>query len=232
MWTRTPLSTCWITSPPARQLMLARPSSRTCTWVRVFQKRARPSSSSPTRGRLPLPTRVVAGNGYVVSAGSDLLVKVTVDAVGKLDFTGGISTTTLYRPQRFPKSATTQGEKGRQESAGYRDPRHACLCDELHLAQRLGGQPELRTRVESVLKLTNLPSPVPRMNNCRSAPRSSSRRAVSSNGGKVRSALQRGLAKLRQLSLCRSYRRQHLAIWLWPAQIGTAEWHLEPAQPG
>jgi YVTN family beta-propeller protein len=49
-----------------------------------------------------------AGNAYVVSAGSDLLVKVNVDAAGKLSFTGGISTT-RYIDLNDPNNPQTSG---------------------------------------------------------------------------------------------------------------------------
>jgi YVTN family beta-propeller protein len=49
-----------------------------------------------------------AGNAYVVSSGSDLLVKLNIDAAGKLDFTGGVSTT-RYIDLNDPASAATSG---------------------------------------------------------------------------------------------------------------------------
>ncbi|MFN8490682.1 MAG: hypothetical protein U0350_24035 [Caldilineaceae bacterium] len=52
------------------------------------------------------------GNGYVVSAGSDLLVKVNVDAAGILTFTGGISTT-HYIDLNDPGNTLTSGANAR-----------------------------------------------------------------------------------------------------------------------
>jgi YVTN family beta-propeller protein len=49
-----------------------------------------------------------AGNAYVVSAGSDLLVKLNVGADGKLNFTGG-DTTTRYIDLNDPANPKTRG---------------------------------------------------------------------------------------------------------------------------
>jgi DNA-binding beta-propeller fold protein YncE len=49
-----------------------------------------------------------AGNAYVVSSGSDLLVKLDVDAAGAITFTGDISTT-RYIDLNDPNSAATSG---------------------------------------------------------------------------------------------------------------------------
>jgi YVTN family beta-propeller protein len=49
-----------------------------------------------------------AGNAYVVSAASDLLVKLNVDATGNISFTGS-NTTTRYIDLNDPTNATTSG---------------------------------------------------------------------------------------------------------------------------
>jgi YVTN family beta-propeller protein len=54
-----------------------------------------------------------AGAGYVVSAGSDLLVKVNVDASGVLTFTGGVSTTTFIDLNDNKNTATSGAKAGK-----------------------------------------------------------------------------------------------------------------------
>lgn len=58
-----------------------------------------------------------AGNAYAVSSGSDLLVKLTVDASGALSFTNGISTT-RYIDLNNPKNAATSGAKAGKNPLG------------------------------------------------------------------------------------------------------------------
>src|SRR5438445_8402956 len=58
-------------------------------------------------------TQSNAGSAYVVAAASDLLVKLNVDAAGKLSFTGG-STTTRYIDLNDPtNSATSSANAGK-----------------------------------------------------------------------------------------------------------------------
>jgi len=58
-----------------------------------------------------------AGNAYVVSAGSDLLVKLNVDASGVLTFTGGVSTA-RYVDLGDPNNATTSGRNAGKNPLG------------------------------------------------------------------------------------------------------------------
>ena len=58
-----------------------------------------------------------AGNAYVVSSGSDLLVKLNVDAAGKLDFTVGVSTT-RYIDLNDPENSDTQGRNAGKNPLG------------------------------------------------------------------------------------------------------------------
>jgi YVTN family beta-propeller protein len=58
-----------------------------------------------------------AGPAYVVSAGSDGLVKVNVDAVGAINFTGGVSTTTFIDLNN-PANAATSGAKAGKNPLG------------------------------------------------------------------------------------------------------------------
>src|SRR5262249_55155624 len=53
-------------------------------------------------------TQIGDGTAYAVSAASDLLVKVNVDATGKLSFTGG-SSTTRFIDLNEPTNALTSG---------------------------------------------------------------------------------------------------------------------------
>ncbi|MFN8445211.1 MAG: beta-propeller fold lactonase family protein [Caldilineaceae bacterium] len=57
------------------------------------------------------------GNAYVASSGSDLLVKLNVDASGKLDFTNGVSTT-RYIDLNDPANPATQGRKAGKNPLG------------------------------------------------------------------------------------------------------------------
>ncbi len=57
------------------------------------------------------------GNAYVVSAGSDLLVKLNVNAAGELSFTGGASTT-RYIDLNDPDNPATSGENAGKNPLG------------------------------------------------------------------------------------------------------------------
>ena len=86
------------------------------------------------------------GSAYVVSAGSDLLVKVRVGADGRLAFTVD-SDTTRYIDLNDPANPLTARRQRGQEPAGHRDQprRHPRLRHQLRLAQRLGRRPRART---------------------------------------------------------------------------------------
>ncbi len=58
-----------------------------------------------------------AGAAYAVSSGSDILVKLNVDASGALSFTGGVSTTT-YIDLNNPSDPATQGAKAGKNPLG------------------------------------------------------------------------------------------------------------------
>ena len=78
------------------------------------------------------------GNAYVVSAGSDLLVKVNVAANGKLTFTVDADTT-RYIDLNDPANPATSGANAGKNPQGIVINRagHARLRDQLRLAQRL-----------------------------------------------------------------------------------------------
>jgi YVTN family beta-propeller protein len=63
------------------------------------------------------PTESGAGAAYAVSAGSDLLVKLNVDAAGELSFTGGVSTTS-YIDLNDPDDAATSGANAGKNPLG------------------------------------------------------------------------------------------------------------------
>jgi len=98
-----------------------------------------------------------AGNGYVVSAGSDLLVKVNVDAVGKLDFTNGISTT-RYIDLNDPNNNVTKGANAGKNPLGLVIRNDKAFV--MNYISRNVSIVDLNSdSVTAVLKLTNLPSP-------------------------------------------------------------------------
>ena len=92
-------------------------SSSTCTSARATRSPARRSCSSPTPGRSPSPSRRGNGAAYVVSAGSDLLVKVNVDGSGKLDFTVDADTT-RYIDLNDPANPATSGDNAGKNPQG------------------------------------------------------------------------------------------------------------------
>ena len=98
-------------------------------------------------GRSPSRTRRAPASRYVVSAGSDLLVKLNVAADGTLALHRRRRHDPLHRPERPGQPGHQRRERG-QEPAGHRHQRgrHARLCGELRLAQRLGRRPEHRPR--------------------------------------------------------------------------------------
>src|SRR5438445_4377575 len=62
-------------------------------------------------------TQSNGGSAYVASAASDLLVKLNVDAAGKLSFTGG-SSTTRYIDLNDPTNAATMGANAGKNPQG------------------------------------------------------------------------------------------------------------------
>ena len=123
-------------------------SSSTCTSARATPSRARRSSSSPTPGRSRSRTRAAPATAYVVSAGSDLLVKVNVDGRRQARLHGRRRHDALHRPER-PGQPGHQRRERRQEPAGHRRSTSAgtrAYVHELRLAQRLGRRPRRPTR--------------------------------------------------------------------------------------
>ena len=110
-------STCRPTPTPAR------PS--TCIW-RSQTRPSRRSASSPSRGRSPSSTR--ATEGYVVSAASNVVVKVAREPDHRR----------RHRADRSARPDARARDPGRQEPARHRGQleRHPRLRDELRLARR------------------------------------------------------------------------------------------------
>ncbi len=104
--------------------------------------------------------QIGTGAGYVVSAGSDLLVKVSVDAVGKLDFTSGISTT-RYIDLNDPKNPLTSGQNLR--NAGKNPLGIVIRNDRAFVMNYLSRNVSIvnltSDTLESVISLTSLPNP-------------------------------------------------------------------------
>ena len=100
--------------------------------------------------------QVGTGNAYVVSAGSDLLVKLTVDADGKLAFTGG-ATTTRYIDLNGTDAANSGANAGKNPLGIVIRSNRAYTMNNV---SRNMSVVNLETdAVVQVVKLTNLPKP-------------------------------------------------------------------------
>jgi hypothetical protein len=98
------------------------------------------------------------GNAYVVSSGSDLLVKVNVAADGNLSFTGGVSTT-RYIDLNDPNNPTTSGRGAGKNPLGLviKDGTKAYVMNKIG---RNVSVVDLNTdSVSKVIPLTDLPQP-------------------------------------------------------------------------
>ena len=83
-------------------------------------RRARRSCSSPTPWAIGFTSQSGAGKAYVVSAGSDLLVKLNVDGDGKLSFTVDADTT-RYIDLNDPANPATAGDNAGKNPQGIVD---------------------------------------------------------------------------------------------------------------
>ena len=176
--------------------------------------------------------------GLVVSAGSDLLVKVTVAGNGKLNFTGDANTTRLHRPERPGQPAHERRER-RQEPAGHRHQqgRDARLREQLRLAQRQRGQPAERPGHQD-----DPHDQAGRAGIARRGDRGRRRdvlllaRQLQPPRGHDRlhdgAALQRRLAGLLELPLQGPDRRRHLVVPRRAAQVDPAQLDLQSAATG
>jgi DNA-binding beta-propeller fold protein YncE/mono/diheme cytochrome c family protein len=98
-----------------------------------------------------------AGDAYAVSAGSDLLVKLNVDATGALTFTGDISTTT-YINLNDPQNPTTSGRNAGKNPLGIviRGDRAFVMN---YISRNVSVVDLLNDEVERVVVTTALPPP-------------------------------------------------------------------------
>ncbi len=117
----------------------------TCIWARAIPSRANADCSSPIPGPSPSPPRAATGTAYVVSAASDLLVKVNVAADGRLGFTVD-GDTTRYIDLNDPDNPATSGANAGKNPQGIaiNSDWHARLRRQLRFAQRLGRGPDHR----------------------------------------------------------------------------------------
>ncbi len=99
------------------------------------------------------------GNGYVVSAGSDLLVKVNVDAAGKLTFTGD-DNTTRYIDLNDPDDPATSGANAGKNPLGIVVDRAGRYAYTMNFVSRNVSVVDLaQDKVVGVIKTTDLPLP-------------------------------------------------------------------------
>jgi YVTN family beta-propeller protein len=100
-------------------------------------------------------TQSGAGSAYVVSAGSDLLVKVNVAADGKLDFTGGAATT-RYVDLNGEEAANSGANAGKNPLGIVIRNNRAFTMN--YVSRNLSVVDLATDSVTQVIKLTNLPN--------------------------------------------------------------------------
>ena len=102
------------------------------------------------------------GNAYVISAGSDLLVKLNVDAEGNLSFTGGASfpNTTRYIDLNDPLDAATNGDNAGKNPQGIVITTDGAFAYVANFVSRNISKVNLTTdKVVKVIRTTPLPDP-------------------------------------------------------------------------
>ncbi len=100
-----------------------------------------------------------AGDAYVISAGSDLLVKVRVDAAGKLSFTDDADTT-RYIDLNDPDDPATSGANAGKNPLGIVVSSDGGLAYTMNFVSRNVSVVDLRQdKVIAVIKTTDLPAP-------------------------------------------------------------------------
>jgi len=100
-----------------------------------------------------------AGQAYVVSAGSDLLVKLNVSAQGVLGFTGGVSTTRVI-DLNDPGSAATSGANAGKNPLGIAITDNGATAYVMNYVSRNVSVVNLATdSVTKVIKTSELPPP-------------------------------------------------------------------------
>jgi YVTN family beta-propeller protein len=98
-----------------------------------------------------------AGNAYVVSAGSDLLVKLNVDASGKLDFTVDANTT-RYIDLNDPNNPATSGANAGKNPLGILIRNNKAYTMN-YISRSVSVVNLTSDAVERVIKTTDLPAP-------------------------------------------------------------------------
>jgi YVTN family beta-propeller protein len=100
-----------------------------------------------------------AGNAYVVSAGSDLLVKLNVDAAGTLSFTGGADRT-RYIDLNDPANPATSGANAGKNPRGIAVTSNGTRAYVANFVSRNVSVVDLTTdSVTAVVKSSDLPAP-------------------------------------------------------------------------
>jgi YVTN family beta-propeller protein len=98
-----------------------------------------------------------AGSAYVVSAGSDGLVKLNVNAAGELSFTDGVSTT-LFIDLNDPDNAATSGDKAGKNPLGIAITADGSTAYVMNYVSRNVSVVNLATdTVSTVIQTTELP---------------------------------------------------------------------------
>ena len=177
------------------------------------------------------------GNAYVVSAGSDLLVKVRVGGDGRLAFTVDADTT-RYVDLNDPGNPATAGANAGKNPQGIAINRAGSRAYVTNFVSRnvsvvdLGQDRVIRTIRTSAPPRRGLAG---RGRGRRRGDVLLLARRVQPPGrrGRVdhRAAVQRRLAGLQQLPLQGADRRRGLGVRHRPAQVGAAEPDVQPAQP-
>jgi cytochrome c peroxidase len=104
-------------------------------------------------------TPIGAGNAYAVSAGSDLLVKLNVDGVGNLGFTGG-EQTTRYVDLNDPNDPATSGDNAGKNPQGIAITADGAWAYVANVVSRNVSVVDLRLdRVVQVVRTAALPEP-------------------------------------------------------------------------
>ncbi len=177
------------------------------------------------------------GNAYVVSSGSDLLVKVLVAGSGKLSFTVD-DDTTRYIDLNDPANPATAGANAGKNPLGIAVNKAGTKAYVMNFVSRNVSVVNLsQDRVVKVVRTTALPQPglarggrAGRRGDVLQLARPL-RPAGGHHGVHRRAPLQRGLAELRELPLQGPDRRDRVVVQRRPAQVGAVERDVQPEQP-
>ena len=178
-----------------------------------------------------------ATTGYVVSSGSDLLVKVAVDAAGKLTNTVDADTT-RYIDLNDPLNPATSGDKAGKNPQGIAINKQGTRAYVVNFLSRNVSVVDLTNdSVVTVIRTAPLPAPgspaevVTVGAEMFFSSRGNFNRPRGSDRLYDRAAVERGLAELRELPLRGAHRQHRVGVRHGPAQVGAAERHVQPAEP-